>query len=171
MYVAKTPKGTLISTAELASGKGSGSDDEQPKHHAGLGQWRATSIAGNDLLSSCLYTAGICAGYAGKMAPLSLLLVAVMLYFFRFVYAEVVTALALNGGSYTALANTTSKRVAALAACLSLISYIATAVVSAESAVNYVQLLWPAINTQAGTLIGTVSVMALFAFLNILGMR
>ena len=26
-----------------------------------LGEWRATAIAGNDISSSCLYTAGICA--------------------------------------------------------------------------------------------------------------
>ena len=76
---------------------------------------------------------------------LSLLLVSVMLYFFRFVYGEVVTAMPMNGGSYTALNNTTSKRVAALAACLSMISYVATAVVSAESAVQYLQLVAPGV--------------------------
>ena len=39
-----------------------------------------------------------------------------MLYFFRFVYSEVVSAMPVNGGSYNALLNTTKKRVAALAA-------------------------------------------------------
>lgn len=33
-----------------------------------------------------------------------------MLGFFRHVYAEVVTALPINGGTYNALLNTTSKR-------------------------------------------------------------
>jgi len=104
------------------------------------------------------------------MAPLSLALVSVMLYFFRFVYAEVVTAMPMNGGSYTALNNTTSKRVAALAACLSLVSYVATAVVSAESAVQYLQLLVPALNNQAGTILGTIVVLGIFAILTLLGM-
>ena len=137
--------------------------------HAALGVLASTSIAGNDLLSSCLYTGGICAAYAGKMAPVSLLLVSVMLYFFRFVYAEVVTAMPMNGGSYTALNNTTSKRIAAMAACLSLISYVATAVVSAESAVQYLQLLVPPIDNLAGTLLGTVALLGVFALLNLLG--
>lgn len=174
VYVVKSSTGTLVSTNDAQSirdSRSTSSSSSASTHkHTALGQFRATSIAGNDLLSSCLYTAGICAGYAGKMAPLSLLLVSVMLYFFRFVYGEVVTALALNGGSYTALANTTSKRIASLAACLSIISYVATAVVSALSAVNYIQLLWPEINNHAGELIGTVIILAVFAALNLLGM-
>lgn len=40
--------------------------------------------------------------------------------FFRFIYEEVVTA---NGGTYNALLNTTSKRTAAFAACLGILSY------------------------------------------------
>jgi len=157
---------------DLSAPKGAGgaSKAEPAAHGEKLGQWRATSIAGNDLLSSCLYTAGICAGYAGKMAPASLLAVSVMLYLFRFVYGEVVTAMPVNGGSYTALSNTTSKRWAALAAACSLISYVATAVVSAESAVNYAQLLLPAINNQASTLAGTIIVLGIFAALNLLGL-
>jgi len=154
----------------LTSGAGAGDGGAAPAApHAALGVLASTSIAGNDLLSSCLYTGGICAGYAGKMAPLSLLLVSVMLYFFRFVYAEVVTAMPMNGGSYTALNNTTSKRIAAMAACLSIISYVATAVVSAESAVQYLQLLAPSIDNLAGTLLGTVAVLGAFALLNLVG--
>ena len=152
-----------------AAGAADGGAPAAAPPHAALGVLASVSIAGNDLLSSCLYTGGICAAYAGKMAPLSLLLVSVMLYFFRFVYAEVVTAMPMNGGSYTALNNTTSKRIAAMAACLSIISYVATAVVSAESAVQYLQLLAPPINNLTGTLVGTVAVLGVFALLNLLG--
>ena len=162
-----SPQGPLVSAADAAA------PSAAPPHrrpHAALGQLASTSIAGNDLLSSCLYTGGICAAYAGKMAPLSLLLVSVMLYFFRFVYAEVVTAMPLNGGSYTALNNTTSKRVAAMAACLSLISYVATAVVSAESAVQYLQLLAPALGGLPATLLGTVVLLGVFALLSLVGL-
>ncbi len=35
--------------------------NETDKSHKLLGEWRATSIAGNDISASCLYTAGICA--------------------------------------------------------------------------------------------------------------
>jgi hypothetical protein len=33
---------------------------ETDKSHKMLGEWHATAIAGNDISSSCLYTAGIC---------------------------------------------------------------------------------------------------------------
>jgi hypothetical protein len=52
-----------------------------------------------------------------------------VLYVFRAVYGEAVTAIPLNGGSYNLLINTTSKAVAAVGACLSVIAYIATGVV------------------------------------------
>lgn len=54
---------------------------------------------------------------AGKLAPLALLMVAVVLFLFRRIYAEVAGALPLNGGAYNALLNTTSKQLASLAAC------------------------------------------------------
>jgi amino acid transporter len=171
MQVARSRRGDLYARSERPP-----ADDAPPPvaHTASLGQVLSTSIAGNDLLSSCLYTGGICASYAGPLAPIALLLVSVMLYFFRGVYGEVVTAMPINGGSYTALTNTTSKKIAAIAACMSIISYIATAVVSAESAVQYLQLDSPlyikAIDNDAGTLVGTVIVLGIFALLNLLGM-
>jgi len=91
-------------------------------HHK-LGQFTATAIAGNDITSSCLYVAGIATIAAGKYSPISLLLVCVLLYLFRSVYSEVGSALPMNGGTYTALLNTTSKAVGGLAACLTLLLY------------------------------------------------
>ena len=60
------------------------------------------------------------------MGPICLLVVGVILFAFRSIYGEVVTAMPVNGGSYNALLNTTTKPIAALAACLSMLSYIAT---------------------------------------------
>lgn len=56
------------------------------------------------------------------------------------IYGEVVTALPLNGGAYNALLNTTSKSVASVAACLAILSYIATGVVSATEACEYLNV-------------------------------
>ena len=72
-----------------------------------LSQWFATAICGNDITSSCLYVAAICTAYAGRLAPICLLLVAGLLYLFRRIYGEVVGALPLNGGAYNALLNST----------------------------------------------------------------
>lgn len=80
--------------------------------------------------------------YAGQFAWLSLLIVAGVLYLFRKIYGEVVGALPLNGGAYNALLNTTNKSVASLAATLTILSYMATAVISASEAMHYVHELW-----------------------------
>ncbi|KDO17499.1 hypothetical protein SPRG_17040 [Saprolegnia parasitica CBS 223.65] len=117
-----------------------------------LGEWRSTAISGNDLLGSCLYSAGLVAASAGYLAPIGCLLVSLVLYVFRFIYEEVVTAFPLNGGSYNCLLNTTSKRFAAIAACMSILSYLATAV--------YPDL--PLLATSIG-------ILGLFAVLNIIG--
>lgn len=77
------------------------------------------------------------------MAPFSLLLVTVMLFFFRKVYAEIVTAIPVNGGTYNVMLNTSTKKKAAFVACLSILSYTATIIVSAFDAVVYLSLIWP----------------------------
>ncbi len=137
---------------------------DQP-HKKTLGTWRATAICGNDITSSVLYVSALCAAQAGVLAPIVLLIVAGVLYLFRKVYAEVGSALPLNGGSYTVLLNTTNKRVAAGAACLTLLSYIATAVISANEAMHYAHNLWAGIHVFEAT----VGVLGAFALLAILG--
>jgi amino acid transporter len=136
----------------------------QPSRHT-LGTWRATAICGNDITSSCLYVSALCAAHAGVLAPVVLLLVAGVLFLYRKVYAEVGSALPLNGGSYTVLLNTTNKRLAAAAACLTLLSYVATAVISANEAMHYAHHLWTGLDVFAATIV----VLGLFAGLTILG--
>ncbi|KAI9915012.1 hypothetical protein PsorP6_007495 [Peronosclerospora sorghi] len=97
----------------------------------------ATAICGNDILSSVLYSASSVAAKAGKLMPVHVFFVSIVLFAFQFIYEEVVTAIPLNGGTYNALLNTTSKRPAAVAACLSILSYVATAVASTTTGVRY----------------------------------
>lgn len=137
----------------------------ESQKHVKLNEILATSICGNDITSSCLYVSAICALYAGPYAPLSLLLVAAVLFLFRKVYGEVGTALPLNGGAYNVLLNTTSKKFASLAACLTILSYIATAVISAYEAMHYAHQLWH----ELPFIPATVLLLSLFAFLSILG--
>ncbi|RME59404.1 MAG: APC family permease [Candidatus Dadabacteria bacterium] len=106
-------------------------------HKEKLGEWYATAICGNDISSSCLYVSALALLYAGPKAPLVLILVAALLYMYRGIYAEVVSALPLNGGAYNALLNTTSKYRASIAACFTILSYLATAVISASEAIHY----------------------------------
>ena len=126
--------------------------------HGGLGQLASTAICGNDITSSCLYVSALAIVYAGRWAPVCLLLVAGTLYLFRSIYAEVVGALPLNGGAYNALLNTTSKYRASIAACLTILSYMATAVISSNEAMHYLHSLWEGLPVMCGDdwLAGTV---------------
>jgi len=130
-----------------------------------LGEWLATGICGNDITSSCLYVAAIATAYAGVLSPIVLLMVAGLLFLYRKIYAEVGDALPLNGGAYNALLNTTTKYKASMAACFTILSYIATAVISAKTAVEY-----------GGTFFGglpvmpvTIGLLFFFALLTIFG--
>jgi len=114
-----------------------------PARKKRLNQWLATGVCGNDITSSCLYVSAIAAVFAGVLAPLVLLMVIFVLYLYKKVYTEVVEALPLNGGTYNCLLNCTSKFAAALAACMTILSYIATAVISSKTAVDYVYSLYP----------------------------
>jgi len=131
----------------------------------GLGQLASTAICGNDITSSCLYVSALAVLAAGRWAPVALLLVAGLLWMFRKIYAEVVGALPLNGGAYNALLNTTSKSRASVAACLTILSYMATAVISAVEAMHYVHSIMPALPVMAAT----VGLLALFMVLTIIG--
>lgn len=151
-----------IDDLEIGEGPVSHLDQE---NKAALGTWSATAICGNDITSSCLYVSALCAAQAGVLAPLVLVIVAVVLYLFRKVYAEVGSALPLNGGCYTVLLNTTNKRVAAAAACLTLLSYVATAVISAGEAMHYAHHLWEGLHVSGAT----IGLLGFFAALTVLG--
>jgi amino acid transporter len=112
-----------------------------------------------------LYVSALCAAQAAALAPIVLLIVAGVLFLYRKIYAEVGSALPLNGGTYTVLLNTTNKRVAAGAACLTLLSYIATAVISSSEAMHYAHHLWSGVDVFTAT----VGVLAFFALLGIIG--
>ncbi|MGB3524705.1 MAG: APC family permease [Flavobacteriales bacterium] len=130
-----------------------------------LGPLAATAIAGNDITSSCLYVGAIALSYAGVWAVVALLLVSGILFLFRKIYGEVVGALPLNGGAYNVLLNTTNKYNASIAACLTILSYMATAVLSGSTAMYYLNALVPAVPV----IWATVGVLSIFMILSIAG--
>lgn len=133
--------------------------------HERLGQWPATAISGNDITSSCLYASAIATVYAHALAPLVLLIIAAVLYLYRKIYTEVVEALPLNGGTYNCLLNSTRKFSASVAACMTLLSYMATAVLSAKTGAEYLKCLLPFMPPVEVTAV----VLACFACLTIIG--
>jgi amino acid transporter len=130
-----------------------------------LNQLESTAICGNDISSSCLYVSALTIGFAGQYAWISLLFVGVVLFIFRKIYGEVVGALPLNGGAYNVLLNTSSKRMASIAAVLTVLSYMATAVISASEAMHYLHNIIDSISIPIATIVVLVS----FTILAIVG--
>lgn len=138
---------------------------ELERHRGGLTEWPATAISGNDILSSVLFTAGLTVAQAGKLAPISQLLVVIVVYCLRWVFEEVVSAVPLNGGCYNAIMNAASKKAASVAAAFSMLSYLATGVVCGVSAFNYMNDALVEIPVAECT----VAMLGAFAFLCLLG--
>jgi len=132
-----------------------------------LSEFPATAICGNDISSSVLYVSALSIFYAGKYAWITLIIVAIVLFLFRKIYGEVVGALPLNGGAYNALLNTTSKSMASYAATLTILSYMATSVISANEAIHYLHNLYDAIPI----IPTTIGLLVVFAILAILGIK
>lgn len=135
-----------------------------------IGQWRATSIAGNDLIASVLYSIGPCVVQSGKYAPISMLIVALLMYPMKRIITEVATAMPLNGGTYNAMLNSTTKSTAAVAACLSILDYLATCVVSASTASAYLaaEVTLP---EKLTPFLLTIIILIVFSLICILGLR
>jgi len=135
------------------------------KNHKKLGQLSSTAICGNDISSSVLYVSALAIAFAGQYAWITLLIVSIVLFLFRKIYGEVVGALPLNGGAYNALLNTTSKSTASFAATLTMLSYMATAVISGNEAIHYLHYVLPTMPV----IVSTIVLLCIFAFLVIGG--
>lgn len=140
-------------------------EEKLTKKHDKLSVLASTAICGNDISSSVLYVSALAIAFAGQFAWITLLIVSLVLFLFRKIYGEVVGAMPLNGGAYNALLNTTSKSMASFAATLTLLSYMATAVISANEAIHYLHHLIPVIPI----IIATIILLSLFGVLTIGG--
>src|SRR6185312_13634829 len=88
---------------------------------------------------------------------------------FKNILNEVSTTLPLNGGAYNCLLNTAPKWFAAIAAAVSILDYIATAVVSAATATAYAGSY---LNLgEIGIFWITIGVLCVFAGIVLLGIR
>ncbi|MBP9700664.1 APC family permease [Candidatus Woesebacteria bacterium] len=139
----------------------------EKKEHGLLDAFSSTAIAGNDILSSCLYVCGIAIIFAGVWAPLVFVVIGLVLYLYKHVYTEVVEALPLNGGAYNCLLNASTKSLAAVAGVMTTLSYVATSVISAKTASEYVHTVWHGLPV----LPMTAGIIVFFAILVILGVK
>eukprot|EP00931_Biecheleriopsis_adriatica_P119342 TRINITY_DN9457_c0_g1_i2.p1 TRINITY_DN9457_c0_g1~~TRINITY_DN9457_c0_g1_i2.p1 ORF type:complete len:748 (-),score=117.40 TRINITY_DN9457_c0_g1_i2:221-2464(-) len=144
-------------------------DDQQDESAHKIGELPSTAICGNDITASCFYVVGELSKNAGVYSPICTALSSLTLFCFRSVYGEVVTALPLNGGIYNLLLNSSSKQTASVAACLTILSYTATGVVSSVSAADYLKCspMFAGIDSVSTA----VGILGFFAVLMLMGMQ
>ena len=116
---------------------------ETTKAHAGtLAWWMAAGLVGADIGTSVFYSTGVLFPHVGFAAPFFILLVALSMWFFKTTYQEGCSVSPLNGGAYTMVLQTIGRRTALVVGSMTILSYLATAVVSALSGSLYLSALW-----------------------------
>ncbi|KAI4527006.1 hypothetical protein K525DRAFT_264562 [Schizophyllum commune Loenen D] len=99
-----------------------------------LGQFLSSALAGNAVLGSVFYAFPSVTAVAGALSPISLFVASITLFLWRPIMEELADALPIGGAPYSYM------QAAALAgAALLLLDYAATSIVSAATAVTYIQ--------------------------------
>lgn len=148
-----------------------GAAAREEKDH--LLSWQlGAGIVGADIGTSVFYSTGVILPYVGFAAPLVILFVCGMMWIFKTTYEEGCSVSPFNGGAYIMVLQTVGKRMAMLVGALTILSYLATAAVSALSGAYYLDsfdnlMQWKAENVIA---IGLIPVV-LFGLANIKGIK
>ncbi len=103
----------------------------------------AAGVVGADIGTSIFYSTGILWPTVGYLAPVCILFVCFMMWFFKATYEEGLALSPYNGGAYVMILRTIGRRAAVFAGALTVISYLATAAVSALSGAGYFSSLFP----------------------------
>lgn len=148
-------------------------DSANSKHSDGLlNWWLGSAIVGADIGTSVFYSTAIILPFVGMAAPLVILVVCLMMWLFKSTYEEGCSVSPFNGGAYIMVLQTAGKKLALLVGALTILSYLATAAVSALSGAFYIESLnnlvhWPVQEILAVAIIPVV----LFGILNIIGIK
>ncbi|HEY9855916.1 MAG TPA: APC family permease, partial [Stenomitos sp.] len=149
-----------------------GSTAPLPKSHAQLTWWLAAGIVGADIGTSVFYSTGVLFPHVGFAAPFFILLVAIAMWLFKATYQEGTAVTPINGGAYTMLLQTVGRRAGLVVGSLTILSYLATGVVSALSGAYYLSSLWPAGSWPTWLVVVVAAIPILgFAFLNMIGIK
>ncbi len=137
-----------------------------------LSWWLAAAIVGADIGTSVFYSTGIVRDIVGFAAPLMILVICLLMWLFKVTYEEGCAASPFNGGAYMMVLQTVGRRMAMVVGALTILSYLATAAVSAISGAYYLDSFdninnWPVINIVAVASIPVV----FFGLLNIVGIK
>lgn len=133
-----------------------------------LGQFTATSLAGNAVLGSVFYAQPAVVSVSAAYSPISLFIATLIIFVWRPIMTELASAMPISGAPYSYLLNVSSKSMALVSAALLLLDFSATAVVSAATALSY---LAGEVNLPFDESIGTVLLIALFLLVSLSGLR
>ncbi|HEY9720436.1 MAG TPA: APC family permease [Oscillatoriaceae cyanobacterium] len=139
-------------------------------HAATIAWWMAAGLVGADIGTSVFYSSGVLYPLVGFAAPFFVLLVVLCMWFFKLTYQEGTSVSPLNGGAYTMVLQTIGRRAALVVGSLTILSYLATAVVSALSGSLYLSSLWGGWPTWLVVVVAATPVVV-FAALNLLGLK
>lgn len=145
---------------------------ETTKPHAGtLAWWMAAGLVGADIGTSVFYSTGVLFPTVGFAAPFFVLMVALCMWFFKTTYQEGCSVSPLNGGAYTMVLQTIGRRMALVVGSMTVLSYLATAVVSALSGSLYLSAIWGGNwPTWLVAVVAAIPVLG-FALLNLFGLK
>jgi amino acid transporter len=136
-----------------------------------LAWWLAAGLVGADIGTSVFYGTGVLFPHVGFAAPFFIFAVAICMWLFKTTYQEGCSVSPLNGGAYTMVLQTVGRRAALMVGSLTILSYLATAVVSALSGALYLSSLSSA-PWSAGMIVAVAAVPVLvFAGLNLFGLK
>lgn len=119
-----------------------GAPPAPPRRETRLAWWLVAGLVGADIGTSVFYSTGVLYPLVGFAAPFFVAMVAVAMWFFKTTYQEGCAINPVNGGAYAMVLQTIGRRAALVLGSLTLLVYLATAVVSSLSGALYVSSLW-----------------------------
>ena len=141
------------------------------KNNVGLSWILGAGIVGADIGTSVFYSTGLLFGYVGYLSPIFILLICLMMWAFKKTYEEGLALSPHNGGAYTMILRGIGRRSGVLAGGLTILSYLATATVSALSGAFYISsLMGEDVSLDSIVLISAIPII-LFGILNCKGIK
>ena len=109
--------------------------------NSGLSWVIGAGIVGADIGTSVFYSTGLLFNYVGYLSPFFILLICLMMWAFKKTYEEGLALSPYNGGAYVMILRGIGRRSGVLVGGLTILSYLATATVSALSGAFYISSL------------------------------
>jgi amino acid transporter len=157
-----------VAIAEVGPAPG---DEAAKRSDSKLAWWLVAGLVGADIGTSVFYSTGVLFPMVGFAAPFFVTFVMAAMWLFKTTYEEGCAINPVNGGAYGMVLQTIGRRAALVLGSLTLLVYLATAVVSSLSGAMYVSSLWSE-PWPAWAVVAVASVpVVFFGCLNLFGLR